>query len=223
MIILPRQARDKHRESTHKTDAFLQADIQMSFTFQPQPGDIRASAAAPMKFGVGVFCPPRLAPSHSIEALQNCTQVWFEVFPSGGVADGNTNGWNMTMSIGTAPDQFNHTAYNFTSAPFALPTTTPATTTTTINLRVLTDRSVVEAYAGACAGSACGGNANASSSTGTGAFDAVGQVAVEALAFPSVEATGVELFAAAAAAGGGATVGVEARAWSMGCGWVKGN
>ena len=196
----------------------------MSFTFQPQPGDIRASAAAPMKFGVGVFCPPRLAPSHSIEALQNCTQVWFDVFPSGGAADSNTNGWNMTMSIRTAPDQFNHTAYNFTSAPFALPTTTPATTTTTINLRVLTDRSVVEAYAGACAGSACGGNANASSSTGTGsAFDAVGQVAVEALAFPSVEATGVELFAAAAAAGGGATVGVEARAWSMGCGWVKGN
>ena len=78
-----------------------------------------------------------------------------------------------------------------------------------INLRVLTDRSVIEAYAGVCAGHTCG--------KARGAFDAVGQVAVEALAFPSIEATGVELFAVAA------TVAVEARAWDMGCGWVKGN
>ena len=165
------------------------ADIQMSFTFQP---DI-----APIKFGVGVFCPPRFA---GIEALVNCTQVWFEVHPAG--VDGVRTA---TMSVRTAPDQFNHTAYNFTSAPFAVPMSA-----TTINLRVLTDRAVVEAYAGVCGGhTACGKTA--------GTFDAIGQVAVEALAFPAMEATGVELFAV------GATVGVDARAWGMGCGWVGGN
>ena len=137
-------------------------------------------------------------------------RVWFTVY-----ADGSGSS-TATMSIRTAPDAFNHTAHNFTSAPFPL----PMSSSTTINLRVLTDRSVVEAYAGrpssraegACVDPACG-------ESGPRSFDAVGEVAVEALAFPTLEATGVELFVASEAG----AVQVKARVWSMGCGWVGGN
>ena len=147
-------------------------------------------------FGAAAFCP-------SGAGVDLCTRVTLDVSPGG---------LTSTMSIST-PTTMYATAHNFTSAPFPLHGRR-------LNLRLITDRAVVEAYSGSPVTTLSTRSTRSTRNTrsaNVSGFDAVGQAAVVALSFPPFGATGMKVFAVSG------EVEVEAKVWTMGCGWVDGS
>jgi hypothetical protein len=160
------------------------ADIEATFSLY------RNSRGA--SFGLAVFCPPHVA-TH--DGLSMCTRITLNVSELASVASRNDNNVlapvrNFSMSIAVPTTPYVN-ATSATSAWFALPSVN-TDAPVEVHLRVLTDRSIVEA------------------------FGADGLVSVSVLTFPAFGDTAAFAFAHVESG----SVSINSSIHSMGCQWL---